>query len=242
MPRVRAAPISGRADGRGAASICNLWRVVLCACLVLSWASVRAQSALDPLTLPPAYAPDVTSPVIDPVDELRGKALLRAVRGGGYLLFMRHAHAGATLPACPDEASLTPAGETQARAVGAAIVQLKLPMLLVQSSQTCRSRDTAKLLGLGPVLENPALNPGSIRGKPYDFAQKFRFLLQPPPQGGNLILVSHVHDAPTRQDRILIDLAEVVVYRAQVGTRALPVARITPGAWNALLVADATPP
>ena len=215
---------------------------LLFSCLVLRPVIVLAQAAApaDPMALPPAYPANITSPVPATADELHGKELLRALRGGGFLLFMRHAQAGDTRANCPDEAVLTEVGESQARTVGAAISQLKLPVMAVQASETCRARETANLLGVAPVAANPALNPGSIRGKPYDFLQKFSYLLVPPPSGSNLILVSHVQEAPTREDRILIELAEIVVYRAKAGTRAVPVARIPARAWKSLIAADAS--
>lgn len=233
MLRRRGVPDSGDRAAR------RLRRAACCIVLAVVACRVQAQPAPDPLALPQAYPPGTTSPVPEVADELRGKELVRALRGGGYLLFMRHAQAGDTRPDCPEEAVLTGTGEVQARAVGAAMRQLRLPVAAVQVSETCRARDTGNLLGLGPVSINAALNPGSIRGRPYDFSQKFSYLLVPPPAGSNLVLVSHVHDAPTRQDRVLIELAEIVVYRARTGARAVPVARIPAGAWNALIGAAA---
>jgi len=189
--------------------------------------------------LPIVYPPGITSPAIDPTVELQGAALLDALRAGGLILFMRHAQTGDPTPECPNESGLTPIGGLQSRIVGSALRRLKLPIQPLQASETCRARDTAVQLGLGAVEVNPELNPGSIKGRPYDYAQKFKFLMTLPPTGKNSLLVSHVHEAPVKEDRILIELAEVVVYRPRPGQRALAIARIPVAAWSTLLSPDA---
>ena len=62
-----------------------------------------AQPAGGAVEIPRAYSDDVTAPVIDAALELKGAALLQALRAGGYILFMRHAQASDPKPACPDE-------------------------------------------------------------------------------------------------------------------------------------------
>ena len=65
-----------------------------------------------------------------------------------------------------------------------------------------------------------------------------RYLLQIPPTGSNLLLVSHVQGSRTPADVILIEPAELVVYRGVGLGKAEPLARIPLGAWKELFTAQ----
>ena len=72
--------------------------------------------------------PPVILPLVNPADELKGRALVEALRAGGFVLYMRHAlQIPPTTEKC-DTPGLTPVGEEQARNVGAAIRELKIPI------------------------------------------------------------------------------------------------------------------
>ena len=208
---------------------------ILAVALAGTSGSALAQSLVEPVQLPLAYSSGISSPVIDPALELKGQPLLDALRSGGLVLFMRHAHTSDPRPACPDEGGLTSVGEQQARWVGAAIKRLRVPIALVQASALCRAKDTAMLLGLGEVTVNAELNPGAVRDSGYDHARRYVYLNRQPPANANVLLVSHVQGTPVKQDNILIELAEVVVYRPVTGGRPAPVARIPVSSWQALL-------
>lgn len=180
------------------------------------------------------------APFVDAAHALSGVALVRELRAGGYLLYMRHAFAGAPQPACPGEAALTEEGQSQARQVGAALRTLRIAVARIEASQTCRTQDTARLLDLGPVSINPDLNPASLRAPVSDYAEQFKYLLRRAPKGENWMMVSHVQGFPDPLHRILIGLAEVVVYRFDSGAHALPVARIPLQAWPTLISDAAT--
>ena len=65
-------------------------KIVLILLLGLFFRGAYAQPALaNPLL--PQYA---DPPFIDPAHEIKGIALVKALRGGGFVLFMRHAFAG----------------------------------------------------------------------------------------------------------------------------------------------------
>jgi len=83
----------------------------------------------------------------------------------GATAIMRHALApGTGDPAeltvgdCKTQRNLNERGRDQARANGAALRERNIEFETVLSSQWCRTRETADLLGLGPVIEAPALN------------------------------------------------------------------------------------
>ena len=127
------------------------------AILMLIWTSVVAQVVPPP---PPAVS---ILPLVDSATELKGAKLVDALRSGGYVLYMRHAlQIPPTTEKC-ETSNLTPVGEEQARTVGAALRELKIPIGQVRSSQPCRNRDTARLLGLGPYEITDDLNPAGLR-------------------------------------------------------------------------------
>ncbi len=88
---------------------------------------------------------------------------------GGGVVFLRHAlapgtgdPAGFRLGDCATQRNLSDEGRAQARALGdalgAAIRAAGVPVVRILSSQWCRARETADLLGLGPVKEEVGLN------------------------------------------------------------------------------------
>ncbi|MGE6738753.1 histidine phosphatase family protein [Allorhizobium pseudoryzae] len=89
----------------------------------------------------------------------------QAMRSGKAIVLMRHAQAPGTgdpegfrLGDCRTQRNLSEAGRSDARAVGALFRQNGISAARVYSSQWCRCLDTARLLGLGPVTEQPLLN------------------------------------------------------------------------------------
>lgn len=89
----------------------------------------------------------------------------QALSRPGTAAIMRHAIAPGTgdpanfrLEDCSTQRNLDERGRDQARAIGAAIRAAGVQIDRVLTSQWCRCRETAELLGLGPVEEMPALN------------------------------------------------------------------------------------
>lgn len=88
--------------------------------------------------------------------DLSGTALVAALRHGGYVVVMRHAHAPDASPSAQDadpgntkdERQLDAAGRSAAQRLGAALRALRLPIGAVWSSPTYRARQTARLAGL----------------------------------------------------------------------------------------------
>lgn len=198
---------------------------------------VNAQPATPPLTGtpdPPAVAPE-TLPVVDAARELKGRALVDALRGGGYVLYMRHALQFPPKASGCESKNLTPVGEEQARTVGAAIRELKIPIGVVRSSEPCRNLDTARLLGLGAFEITQDLNPG---GMPPGFdsgAARFRQLIEMPPRGTNTLLVSHVHGSKKKEEWMHLEIAEIIVYRPDGKGATTPVARVRLEGWGELI-------
>ena len=117
----------------------------------------------------------------------------------GVVAIMRHAlapgsgdSAAFALDDCATQRNLDARGRAQAREIGAAVRAAGVTVDRVLTSQWCRCRDTARLLGLGPVEELPALN-SFFRHRSRAGAQTAelrKFLLGLPP-GETVVLVTH---------------------------------------------------
>jgi phosphohistidine phosphatase SixA len=199
-------------------------------------------------------APPAQPPFIEPARELKGAALLAALRDGGYILYMRHGQANVgndqdltKSPTwwedCAIQRNLSDLGREQSSRVGAAVRDLKIPIATVLASQFCRVRQTAERMELGPVQITEDLNHmiGQRHGTNVNDL-RFARLQTPPPPGKNVLIVSHTHASPRDAERILggIQEAEIVVF-AQEGERVFPVARIPIADWDLLRAAGAPP-
>jgi phosphohistidine phosphatase SixA len=83
----------------------------------------------------------------------------------GYVLLLRHSIApGVGDPAnfkigdCSTQRNLSEEGRAQARAIGAWLKSKKIRIARVESSRWCRSIETAKLMDIGKVKQNPNLD------------------------------------------------------------------------------------
>jgi len=97
--------------------------------------------------------------------ETSNQRLVDAVRSGTAFAIMRHALAPGTgdpsnfdVNDCTTQRNLSDSGREQSRRIGARLKGLGLETAAVFTSQWCRCRETAELLGLGGVTELPALN------------------------------------------------------------------------------------
>ncbi|MFK7754566.1 MAG: histidine phosphatase family protein [Sedimentitalea sp.] len=120
-----------------------------------------------------------------------------ALRVPGTFALMRHAlapgtsdPAGFQLNNCATQRNLDARGRDQARRTGAAFRDQGIAFEQVLTSQWCRTRETAKLLDLGPVTDTPALNSFfedfSLRDGQTDAVMTLLRGLN-----GNALLVSH---------------------------------------------------
>ncbi len=92
-------------------------------------------------------------------------AVWNALRSGGHVALLRHAIAPGTgdppefaLRDCGTQRNLSAEGRAQAARIGARFRANGIQTASVFSSQWCRCLDTARLLRLGPIQEQPDLN------------------------------------------------------------------------------------
>ena len=224
------------------------------------WQWIGKQTVADAPIAIQAQAPQVVAsapqaaniPLIDAAKELKGAALLQALRRGGFNLYMRHAIANVGQDGnliqtpqwwenCSIQRNIADAGREQARKVGAAMQELKIPIGQVLTAQFCRTRDTGHSMGLGPIEITEDLNHQIGQRVGFDVnASRYRQLAEMPPKGTNRILISHTHGSPKPEERIMgaIQEAEIVVYQPDQKGAAEPIARIPLAEWENLLKAE----
>ena len=172
-------------------------------------------------------------PIVDPAKELKGTALVEALRKGGFVLYMRHTEAGSLEEKC-DETSVSAVGAENARIVGSALRELSIPIGAVRSSAPCRSNVTASTLGVGKVEITEDLNPVAPR-EGFDIgAARTKRMNEMPTAGTNTVLVSHLHGSRKKEEWVHLQLGEIIVFRLDANASAEPVARIPVAGWAVL--------
>ncbi len=120
----------------------------------------------------------------------------------GHVILLRHSNApngvtevdGIDLKNCAVQRNLDDEGRAQARRIGDAFRKHGLTRARLVSSQYCRALETAKLTGLGPVRELPALNLVTLLDLSglKETADKTTRFIKSIPATQLTILVSHV--------------------------------------------------
>lgn len=140
-------------------------------------------------------------------DPLSGQALVDALRRGGYIIYFRHAAtdwsqddyvtaAGEWTSCNPNRMrQLSNQGRAVARRIGEAIRRLEIPIGRVLSSEYCRTRQTAQLMDLGPVVPTRVIMnmrvAQMVGGREAVIERAQRELGRPPIPGTNTVLVAH---------------------------------------------------
>ncbi len=141
-------------------------------------------------------------PSLSQADDLSPPALIDALKSGGHVIYLRHAmtesdyadQRNAVMGDCATQRVLSESGWTQAKAIGAAIAALEIPISEVVSSEYCRAWQTADL-AFGTYHTDAALNFAPAE----DYAdtdiakmrENVRPLLSKTPVAGNLVVVGH---------------------------------------------------
>ena len=217
-------------------------------------AAVVPAAVLTPLSataLPaaPATAPLQSASVFDPKTELKGAALVAALKLGGYVMYMRHAIStvgtdGALITTpnwwdnCAIQRNIADSGRLQARKVGLALRTVGVPVTEIKTSQFCRARDTAHELGLGAIEITEDLNHMVGQRQGFDVnAARLAQLCRKPAAGGNILLVSHTHGSPKPEERAMgtMQEAEIVVYRPKDAGGTEPIGRLLVSDWDAII-------
>lgn len=134
-----------------------------------------------------------------PARKLAPGELVTELKRGGYVIYFRHTSTdfsqndlqSKSFDDCAHQRNLTDGGRAQARAIGEAIRNLKLPIDKVVASPLCRTMETARL-----AFERAEAVP-EMRGAPLPPADPNRYtalkklFATPYPRGANLVVASH---------------------------------------------------
>jgi len=187
-------------------------------------------------------APAAAQPSSAPVPGLEGAALVQALRGGGFVLYIRHAATDfsqndekmTSYEDCASQRNLTGQGRADARAIGVAVKKLAIPLSRVLASPFCRTVETATLV-FGRAEKWTEVRGGPARSedpKRYDGLR--RLLSASPPKGANLAIASHGNPFFAVAGPPYLQEAETAVMRP-LGTRGFEVvARLKLADWEKL--------
>src|SRR5208283_1740805 len=177
-------------------------------------------------------------------ETLSGRPLLAALKAGGMILYFRHASTDfgqndeqmTGYEDCARQRNLTERGRDEARAIGAAIAPLALPIGAVLASPFCRTMETARLI-FGRATPTPAVRGGpASSGAAARYAALRELLSSVPPAGTDLAIVSHGNPFHAVAGEPLLAEGEAAVIRPLGAAGFRVVARIPKDGWEALAV------
>ena len=174
--------------------------------------------------------------------ELAGPALVAALRGGGYVLYFRHTSTDfgqnddrmTGYEDCAAQRNLTDQGRAEARAIGADLRTLGIPVGDVLASPFCRTMETAQLI-FGRATATPAARGGPAQAdSPERYAPLRELLAQRVPAGTNVAIVSHGNPFRAVVGGPYLAEGEAAVIEPQGRTGFHVVARVRFDAWRSL--------
>jgi Histidine phosphatase superfamily (branch 1) len=126
-------------------------------------------------------------------------ALLAKLRHGGYVLFLRHTSTDfsqndtrmKSFEDCANQRNLTDKGRDEARALGAQIKRLGIPIGPVYASPFCRTQETARLAFGRAERTNEARGGPANTNDPTRYEPLRLLLSTKPPRGANAVIASH---------------------------------------------------
>lgn len=189
------------------------------------------------------------SPLQAQNNQLEGRALVEALRAGGFNVYFRHVatewsqsddlrEADDWLDCDPERMrQLSQAGRDDAIAIGEAMRQLEVPVAEVLASPYCRTMETARLLGLGDVAASTeVMNLRAARffgGRAAIVATAQSLLARKPRAGANRVIVAHGNVAREATPAYPGE-GEALVFRPDGNGGFELIARIRPEQWKAL--------
>jgi hypothetical protein len=176
-----------------------------------------------------------------PAKPISGANLLAELRKGGYVLYFRHTSTDFSRDDvrsrsdddCENQRPLTDKGRAEARDIGAAFKELKIPVGSVLASPRCRTMETA-LLAFGKPEPSPEARAGPAPPENPDRYAPLRALLSTPVKpGANTVVASHGNPFYATAGAPYLAEGEAAVIRP-LGKDFEIVARVRHDAWRAL--------
>lgn len=174
--------------------------------------------------------------------QLAGRALTDALRQGGYVLYLRHTSTDfgqndeqmTDYANCATQRNLTDVGRAEARAIGAALRELRIPVGDVLASPYCRTLETGRLV-FGHATPSVAVRGGPARPDSANRYAELRALLgMPVPRSTNVAIASHGNPFAAVAGPPYLAEGEMAVVEPLGDGQFRIVARITKDRWAAL--------
>lgn len=168
--------------------------------------------------------------------------LVRQLREGGYVLYMRHAstdfsHNDSQMRSyedCASQRNLTDKGREEARAVGSHVKRLGIPIGEVLASPFCRTMETARL-AFGKAQAMNEVRGGPVRSEDPKRYEALRGLLATPPNGRtNKVIASHGNPFHAVAGPPYLAEGEIAVMRPEGGMNFSVIGRLRLEDWPAL--------
>ena len=206
--------------------------LILCAGLACAAASAQQFQGVPP------PAPGRSA---QPAKPMPGPELLSELRKGGYVIYFRHTSTDFSRDDvksrsdddCNNQRPLTDKGREEARQIGAAFRELKIPVGKTLASPRCRTMETA-LLAFGPPEKSPEARAGPASPASEDRYAPLRALLSTPVKpGANTVIASHGNPFYAAAGAPYLAEGEAAVVRP-LGKDFEIVARVKHDGWRAL--------
>ncbi len=180
-------------------------------------------------------------------EALAGKALIDAIKTGGYSIYFRHErtdwnlfdnymHNDQRFSCDPAKMrQLSEQGRQRSRDTGAAMRAVGIPVNEVIASPYCRTVETAKLMDLGPVTpSNDVMNlrvASYYGGREVIIKTAQALLAKPTTPGFNRVIVAHGNVAQAATP-VYPDEGEAVIFKATQDGRFVVIGRIKTEEWR----------
>jgi Histidine phosphatase superfamily (branch 1) len=211
------------------------WKVACTAALALCASLAAHAQQFQPVPAPAAGRSS------QPTKPLPGPMLLSELRKGGYVLYFRHTATDMSRDDsrsksdddCDNQRPLTDKGREEARRIGSAFRELKIPVGAVLASARCRTMETA-MLAFGRAEKSADARAGPASPASEDRYAPLRALLSAPVKpGANTVIASHGNPFYATAGAPYLAEGEAAVVRP-LGMDFEIVARIRHDAWRAL--------
>lgn len=176
-----------------------------------------------------------------PARPLPNADVLAELRKGGYVIYFRHTSTDFSRDDrnsksdddCDNQRPLTDKGRTEAREIGAAFRELKIPVERVLASPRCRTMETA-MLAFGKAEGSAAARAGPASPDNTDRYVPLRTVLSTPVKSGsNVVIASHGNPFLAVAGAPYLAEGEAAVIRP-LGKDFEIVARVQHNAWRTL--------
>lgn len=218
--------------------------IFLITAAICAWLALAQAPAQQPAPQFQAVPPPAAGRSALPARPVSGPELLSELRNGGYLIYFRHTSTDFSRDDtrsqsdddCANQRPLTEQGRAEARQIGAAFRELKIPVGKVLASPRCRTMETA-LLAFGPPEKSSEARAGPAAMDTDRYAPLRKILATAVKPGANLVIASHGNPFHAVAGAPYLAEGEAAIIRP-LGADFEIIARIKHDGWRQLMKRD----